>query len=137
MEDYWPDEFQVAQFRIARPTQKLDKVVEFYGTGLGLPLVGSFKDHNGYSGVMFGLPGRTYHLEFTQHSNAESCTSPSRDNLLVFYVPDMQAMFRVAERIAAMGYLTVAPENPYWAEKGITIEDPEGWRIVLMNTSGI
>jgi hypothetical protein len=27
----------------------------------------------------------------------------------------------------------VEPENSYWKEKGITVEDPDGWRIVLMN----
>lgn len=31
-----------------------------------------------------------------------------------------------------MGYDEVEPENPYWKDKGITIEDPDGWRIVLM-----
>lgn len=31
-----------------------------------------------------------------------------------------------------MGYDEVESENPYWKEKGITIEDPDGWRIVLM-----
>ena len=36
-----------------------------------------------------------------------------------------------------LGYKTVSPENPYWAKDGITFEDPDGWRIVLMNTSGI
>jgi len=36
-----------------------------------------------------------------------------------------------------MGYPEVAPENPYWMQKGITIEDPDGWRLVLMNTEGI
>lgn len=36
-----------------------------------------------------------------------------------------------------MGYAEVEPENPYWQEKGVTIADPDGWRIVLMNTNGI
>jgi hypothetical protein len=36
-----------------------------------------------------------------------------------------------------LGYAAVAPENPYWNERGITIEDPDGWRVVLMNTPGI
>ncbi len=36
-----------------------------------------------------------------------------------------------------MGYEEKESENPYWEEKGVTIEDPDGWRIVLMNTSGI
>lgn len=36
-----------------------------------------------------------------------------------------------------MGYPEVEPENLYWTEKGITIEDPDGWRLILMNTEGI
>lgn len=35
------------------------------------------------------------------------------------------------------GYSPAAPENPYWAERGVTFEDPDGWRVVLMNTMGI
>ena len=26
------------------------------------------------------------------------------------------------------------PENPYWKNAGVTIEDPDGWRIVLQNS---
>ncbi len=44
---------------------------------------------------------------------------------------------KLADRIFSLGYNSVEPENPYWKEKGITIEDPDGWRIVLMNTKGI
>jgi hypothetical protein len=36
-----------------------------------------------------------------------------------------------------MGYFAVQPENPYWEQKGTTFADPDGWRVVLMNTSGI
>ena len=36
-----------------------------------------------------------------------------------------------------MGYDSVSPENPYWEKSGVTIEDPDGWRIVLMNSPGI
>jgi uncharacterized glyoxalase superfamily protein PhnB len=60
-----------------------------------------------------------------------------KDNLLVFYIPDEAMINRLVERLQLMGYPPVPPENPYWAEKGITIEDPDGWRIVLMNTRGI
>ena len=34
-----------------------------------------------------------------------------------------------------MGYKEAEPENEYWKEKGITIEDPDGWRVVFMNRS--
>ena len=57
---------RVAQVRIARPTHQLDKVVAFYRDGLGLRELSRFEGHDGYDGVMLGLPGLTYHLEFTQ-----------------------------------------------------------------------
>ncbi len=28
------------------------------------------------------------------------------------------------------------PRNPYWAERGMTFADPDGWHIVLMNSHG-
>jgi hypothetical protein len=52
-------------------------------------------------------------------------------------VEDGEALARRAERLKARGHQPVAPENPYWAERGLTFEDPDGWRIVLMNTAGL
>lgn len=127
----------VAQVRIARPTARMDEVVRFYRDGLGLPVIGSFEDHAGYSGVMLGLPGHEYHLEFTSHIDSSPCPAPSKDNLLVFYIPEQEAIARLIKHLNDMGYFAVAPENPYWKEKGMTFEDPDGWRVVLMNTSGI
>ena len=125
------------QFRIARPTDKLDEVVRFYRDGLGLEVIGSFENHARYSGVMLGMPGREYHLEFTTHTEASPALAPTKDNLLVFYIPEADAIRSLAERLNGMGYFEVEPENPYWKEKGKTFEDPDGWRVVLMNTSGI
>jgi catechol 2,3-dioxygenase-like lactoylglutathione lyase family enzyme len=138
METSWPDELPVVQVRVARPTRRLQELIKFYCEGLGLEVVGSFTAHAGYSGVMIGLPGSRYHFEFTEHEEArEDYPPPSRDNLLVFYIPERAAVERIAARLAAMGYAAVAPENPYWNERGVTIEDPDGWRVVLMNTAGI
>jgi catechol 2,3-dioxygenase-like lactoylglutathione lyase family enzyme len=133
----WPSFLPAAQFRIARPTDRLDEVVRFYRDGLGLEIIGSFEDHAGYSGVMLGLPGHEYHLEFTSHTGGSPCPAPTKDNLLVFYIPDAGAILNLALRLNAAGYFAVQPENPYWAQQGITFEDPDGWRVVLMNTSGI
>lgn len=134
----WPEELQVAQVRIARPTDKLQEVVRFYCQGLGLRRLGGFENHNGYDGVMVGLPGLGYHLEFTQHQHGSPCPAPTKDNLLVLYIPDLQSINTVVERLGSMGYPAVEPENPYWKDKGaITIQDPDGWRLVLMPTEGI
>jgi catechol 2,3-dioxygenase-like lactoylglutathione lyase family enzyme len=139
MTETWPDGMPVVQVRIARPTDKLDAVVRFYREGVGLPVVDRFggEGHAGYDGVMLGLPGRSYHLEFTSHEHGSPCPAPTKDNLLVLYLPDRAAIDRIADRLAAMGYPEVEPENPYWAGRGVTIEDPDGWRVVLMGTTGI
>jgi hypothetical protein len=133
----WSDQLPVIQFRIARPTDNLKAVVQFYRDGIGLKEIGSFQEHAGYAGVMLGLPGTAYHLEFTQHNDGSPCPAPTKDNLLVFYIADKAPIFKIVKRLAELGYHAVAPENPYWQSNGITIEDPDGWRIVLMNTSGI
>jgi len=129
--------FHAVQFRVARPTHQMDKIIEFYHEGLELEIVGSFKNHNGYDGVMFGLPSVDYHIEFTQSEAAVPTPPPSDDNLLVFYIPDQQKRDAIAAKLNGMGYKSVEPENPYWSQNGITIEDPDGWRIVLQNTHGL
>jgi len=137
MSKIWSEELPVVQFRVARPTDKLKEVVRFYCEGLGLKKIGGFEHHAGYTGVMIGLPAFDYHLEFTEHNEGSPCPAPTKDNLLVFYIPEKEAIEKIVERLSSMGYNEVAPENPYWQTKGITIEDPDGWRVVLMNTNGI
>ncbi|COE36111.1 MULTISPECIES: VOC family protein [Bacillus] len=122
----------LVKFRIARPTNKFEEVIAFYEKGLGLKRIGEFYDHEGYDGVMFGLPYEEYHLEFTRHIDGSPCPAPTKDNLLVFYMSEDSEMKKVSKRLHALGYDEVEPENPYWKDKGITIEDPDGWRIVLV-----
>ena len=133
----WSADLQVAQVRIARPTDRIEEVERFYCEGVGLQKIDSFEGHQGYTGIMIGLPDAGYHLEFTQHIDGSPCPAPTRDNLLVLYIPNRQTIQRIAKNLHEMGYPEVEPENPYWAEKGVTIEDPDGWRLVLMNTEGI
>lgn len=133
----WPTGLPVTQVRIARPTDKLAAVRRFYHEGIGLPIVGGFEGHDGYDGLMLGLPGVPYHLEFTQHDHGSPCPAPTKDNLLVLYIPDKAAIDQIVGRLGALGYPPAEPENPYWAAKGVTIPDPDGWRVVLMNWAGI
>ena len=127
----------VAQVRIARPTDQLEKVVAFYREGLGLRELFRFSEHDGYDGVMLGLPGATYHLEFTQHAAGSPCPAPSADNLLVLYIPDAGELAALRARLEQLGHQPVEPENPYWLDKSVTFEDPDGWRVVLCHSSGI
>jgi ribosomal protein S18 acetylase RimI-like enzyme len=129
----WPPMLPVRHVRIARPTDQLDDVARFYRDGLGLPEIGRFDAHAGYRGIMLGLPGTPYHLEFTQHDQGSPGPAPSRDNLLVLYLDNLAQAEQVAGRLAALGHPRVEAENPYWTDNGaITVEDPDHWRIVLM-----
>jgi catechol 2,3-dioxygenase-like lactoylglutathione lyase family enzyme len=124
--------------RIARPTSQLPELIEFYCDGLGLDRIDGFRNHQGFSGVMIGLPGTDLHMEFTSHKDElEELVgqAPTQDNLLVFYLPDSATCDRIADRMAAAGHLTVEPVNPYWADaKALTYQDPDGWRVVVVPT---
>lgn len=133
----WEDSIPAVQMRIARPTNQIDKLTEFYTLGLGLKQIGEFRNHDGYDGVMLGLPGFPYHLEFTQYEKPMLLPEPTKEHLLVFYLPNKYKQKKIANRLLRMGYEEVDPENPYWARGGITIKDPDGWCVVLMNTVGI
>jgi len=125
------------QVRIARPTDRLDEVVGFYRDGLGLPELARFDGHAGYSGVILGLPGADHHLEFTRHERGSPGPAPTLDNLLVLYLGGTSAVERAAARLVALGHPTVVAENPYWTEhRAVTVEDPDGWRVVLVPRAG-
>ena len=121
------------QVRVARPTDKLEEVVAFYRDSLGLPIIGQFENHAGYSGVMFGLPNDQFHLEFTHFEGGSPCPAPTKDNLLVLYMPQESAYHERISRMRAHGHLPVEPENPYWRAVSETFEDPDGWRVVIYN----
>jgi ribosomal protein S18 acetylase RimI-like enzyme len=95
----------VSALRVARHTERLDAIVAFYRDGLGLTEIGGFRGHDGYDGVFLEVPGTGAHLEFTA-GGGEGTPAPHPESLLVLY--------------------------PYWVEHGVTIEDPDGFRVVLV-----
>jgi len=119
--------------RVARPTDHLEEVVRFYTEGLGLRQLAAFEDHEGFDGVMLGVPGAPYHLEFTRERGEIAGQSPTREHLLVFYLPDEQQWREAVQRMRAAGYEPVPSHNPYWERAGQTFEDPDGYRVVLQN----
>ncbi len=121
--------------RVARPTDHLEQVVRFYTEGLGLTVVGSFEDHEGFDGVMLGVPGAHYHLEFTRKRGHSAGRAPTEDHLLVFYLPDREEWQAAVDRMQAAGYKAVTSFNPYWDRDGLTYEDPDGYRVVLENAA--
>jgi catechol 2,3-dioxygenase-like lactoylglutathione lyase family enzyme len=116
------------QVRIARHTVRLEEVVAFYRDGLGLPELGRFTGHEGYDGVFVDLPGTGAHLEFTA-GGQEGAPAPHPESLLVLYLGSSKAVDAAVERA---GVAPVGAANPYWDSNGVTLEDPDGFRVVLV-----
>ena len=119
------------KLRVARPTDYLKEVVRFYTDGLGLPVLDSFEDHDGFDGVMVGVPGAAWHLEFTRKRGHAAGPGPTEDHLLVFYLPDRSEWRRAVERMESAGHSPVPAFNPYWDRVGRTFEDADRYRVVL------
>lgn len=118
--------------RFARATSDLEQVLLFYREGLGMTELYSFRDHEGFDGVMLGFPDEPYHLEFTREAAArEVPRAPTAENLLVLYLPERVDFERRVERMRSAGFAPVASHNPYWDRGGVTFEDFEGYRVVL------
>ena len=116
------------QLRVARHTERLEVVVAFYRDGIGLSEIGGFRDHDGYDGVFLDIPGSGAHLELTAGGD-HGAPEPHPESLLVLYMGDEAAVRGIAERL---GSEPVEPANPYWAQHGVTFEDPDGFRVVLV-----
>jgi catechol 2,3-dioxygenase-like lactoylglutathione lyase family enzyme len=128
-----PNAIATAHLRIARPTDDLAAIRNFYERGLGFELLFEFKNHDGFDGLMLGHPHAPYHLEFTRKQGHPAGRAPTPDNLLVFYVPDRAQWSSAVARLEEAGYKSVQAFNPYWDKHGRTFEDPDGYRVVLQN----
>ncbi len=118
------------ELRVARHTNNLQRLIDFYTTHLELQVLGSFKDHAGYNGVFLGIKDTTWHLEFT-----EDKTSPNHhadeDDLLVFYFSSEQERGRIKQLFFDSNVPELSPKNPYWKQNGIYVKDPDGFGIML------
>ena len=117
--------------RVARATNDLSRLSQMYESGLGLRRLGSFDDHDGFSGVMLGYPGFPYHFEFTEGPDHGPLPRPHADTLLVFYVPDEALWADRCQHMVDAGFKRVPSLNPYWDKEGRTFEDVDGYRVVI------
>jgi hypothetical protein len=121
--------------RVARPTDNLSVVADMYAQGLGLDRLAEFVGHDGFDGVILGHPRHPYHLEFTSQRGHHVGTAPTKDHLLIFYVPDTDEWERACGRMLDAGFRGVPSYNPYWDAQGRTFEDLDGYRVVIQNAA--
>lgn len=118
------------QVRVARPTLNLDAAVSFYRGLLELPVLATFEDHGGYSGVVFGLPDASKQLEIVSHEGDQP--SPTPEDQLVFYLGSVELVESAAARLRSGGFEPTLAPNPYWARTGaVCFVDPDGYRVLL------
>lgn len=119
------------KMRVARATDHIEALLPFYIEGLGLQVLGKFIDHAGFDGVMLGHPDAPYHLEFTHAHGHVVGRAPTPENLLVFFYPELGEWQVAVEKMRKAGFAPVPAFNPYWDQNGVTLEDPDGYRVVL------
>ncbi|MFI6447220.1 VOC family protein [Kitasatospora sp. NPDC050543] len=119
--------------RIARPTRDLAAADRFWTGGLGLDVLyrhegsGSTGDH---SLLMAGWPDAAWHLELVDDPAQAAESRPGVEDLLVIYLGE-PVPAELVERLEQHGGVRVPAHNPYWDEFGVTVQDPDGYRLVL------
>ncbi|MAT42974.1 MAG: hypothetical protein CL609_11570, partial [Anaerolineaceae bacterium] len=103
----------IPHLRVARPTNNIQRLLPFYRDALGLSVLGSFEDHQGFDGIMLGFPNSAFHLEFTLQQGELAPPAPTKENLLVFYYPDQQEWQTISNRFLQLGFEPVPSHNPY------------------------
>ncbi len=125
----------MSQVCITRTTRDLDAVLDFYQGGVGLQVLYRFGGESGPAGAMLGLPGAGHHLELLRTADASG--PPNKHHVLVLHMPERRDVDALAERLRRHGCAPVAPANPWWADKGVVFEDPDGWPVVLSHGDGL
>jgi hypothetical protein len=102
-----------AHLRVARPTDHLTPVVQFYREGLGFEVLYEFNDHDGFDGIMLGHKGAAYHLEFTHKRGHTAGRAPSEENLLGPVDEFMASAYGCLHDQHMEGHVDVRPHAPH------------------------
>lgn len=116
--------------RVARPTRDLDAAASFYRDALGLPVLASFEDHDGFSGLILGLPDASRQLELVVAP--DGAPAPTAEDQLVLYLGSPERVEQAAARVRAAGHEPTSSPNPYWANvRAVCFVDSDGYWLVL------
>lgn len=116
--------------RIARHTDDLEKIEDFYVNLLGFERLGGFENHNNYNGIFIGKSGLDWHFEFTQ-SSEKAQHSFDQDDVIVLYPKSILEYNALLNKILKNNIASITAHNPFWNENGKMFLDPDGYRIVI------
>ena len=117
--------------RIARPSRDLAAAERFWVDGLGLSVL--YRGDAGGPGehdlVMVGWPDAAWHLELVGGAQLTVAPAPTPEDLFVLYL-DGPVDDDLVDRLERAGGTRVSA-GPYWDRWGMTVADPDGYRLVL------
>ncbi|MDQ7957026.1 MAG: VOC family protein [Rhodocyclaceae bacterium] len=120
-----------SKLRIVRPTHDLGALLPFYRDGLGMQILGVFDDLAGFDGMVLGRKDTPYHLEFVRRRRHRPALAALQEQLLVFYLAERADWQAAVDGMRAAGAPAVKSALPFWDARGLTFEDPDGYRVVL------
>jgi catechol 2,3-dioxygenase-like lactoylglutathione lyase family enzyme len=120
-----------AAVRLARPSRDLAAAERFYVQGLGLQVLSrvAAESPDEHDLVLLGWPQASWHLELVGGPNLKVSPSPTAEDLLVLYLSAPVDESLVVRLEKAGGRRTA--QDAYWDRWGVTVEDPDGYRLVL------
>ncbi|MEN2403121.1 VOC family protein [Flavobacterium sp. MC2016-06] len=116
--------------RVARHTDDLEKIENFYVNILGFERLGGFENHHNYDGLFIGKSGLDWHFEFTK-SDIKAKHIFDEDDVIVLYPKSILDYNELINTILRNNISTITASNPYWNENGKMVQDPDGYRIVI------
>jgi catechol 2,3-dioxygenase-like lactoylglutathione lyase family enzyme len=119
---------ETASIRLARPSRDLAVAERFYVRGLGLDVLWRGEGHGPgeHDILMLGRRSAGWHLELVA---AGIEPTPTEHDLLVLYLGEPVDDALVGRLEAAGG--TRVDQGPYWNRWGVSVRDPDGYRLVL------
>lgn len=119
-------------FRVARHTNNLNLIKEFYTGVLNFEILGEFENHDSYHGIFLGKKDSKWHLEFTQ-TEEPADHHFDEDDILVLYPLQEKDSLEIMKKIKEFDLKIKTSKNPYWEKNGIMIKDPDGYNIIISN----
>lgn len=126
----------ILAMRVARPTRDLKAARRFYEQLVGLAVLSEFADHDGYDGVIFGVPNGAAQLEIVNAPHALE-PQPTIEDALVLYLT-ARAKHTTSQRLRTARTPEITPDspnlNPFWPRSEATaFMDPDGYALILAN----
>jgi catechol 2,3-dioxygenase-like lactoylglutathione lyase family enzyme len=121
-----------SHLRIARPSHDLARAERFWTHGLGLQVLHRTPPANEHQPalLMLGWPDAAWHLELVADPTGRTLPTPTDEDLLVLYLA-RPIENDLVNRLITAGGQRVPSHSSYWDRWGITIQDTDGYRLVL------